>query len=248
MAISVSHLVTTGSGITQTSYSVNSVSMVADTWNLVVMVCDNAAPLGVASVRDAINDTQGNEYTLLTRVNRTSGSANDGVTLSAWICKVKNTASTNITFTFTDATITKLATVYRISAAVDKRILVDRIGAGASGFSNQYSINADSVEQGYALFGLLGAESGSFTGFQDSDSVNGSWSIANSGSVGFGGESSVFISSQYKITTATGNQTFNGDLATNKDFAVNWITLYEADLPPALLGYWGLNQVTEIVS
>lgn len=198
---------------------------------LLVLACaaDNAGTAGVSSTSATITDAAGNTWTRRSVVNRTeTGAASDGTTLSIWTCPVTSTlSSATITLNFSPDTTSKAAILQKVAAATGASVVFDSVGSGGSGNGTTISTGNVSVAFGSTIVAFSALENSSQSG-SDADTTNGSWStrsfaIANSGSA----PTSQAVCSQHKTVTAAGNQSWDSTTASARDYAWNWLILYE---------------------
>lgn len=136
------------------------------------------------------------------------------------------TTAQSITITWSSTTPTaKSWVLHEVTAGAGKIIStrIGDIGTGATTGSPVFASNP-SVNNGEMIIGMGGSES-SDTWSPDSDTTNGSWSthqhnVAGSGTTGMA------ITSQRKIVSATGTQTYNPTL-TSADVILAYIVLQE---------------------
>lgn len=243
MALTITQIKTTGIAQSSTTYVTTSVNLTAGSWTVVCVAADNAGTGGSASLLDTLTDNLGNTYTLLSKTNMTSGVVNDGVTLGFWISKVDISGTASLTSRFSPSTFTKLVHIWRIQPAANKVVTLDRVGTPVSGNSTGISITATNVTLGQSVIANAAIRSSVAETFVDADTTNGSWSTG--GATDDLTIQTLHEGGQYKTVTAPGDQTYNVSFSdgTSRNFVSNWITVYESD---PLLGYWGMNQVTEL--
>lgn len=178
----------------------------------------------------SITDSAGNTWTR--RVDQTSGSANNNVELGIYSSILTSglTTSGSIVLTYTAANVTAKAwTLTELVPGTTGNIVLFR-NSSSSSSTNQTAPTSSTgafVSNGDAVIGAIGAESpDTFTG--DSDTTNGSWSTHQH--TGFGsGTSGMSVSSQTKIVTATGTQSYDPTL-TSADISIANVSF--AEVPP----------------
>lgn len=229
MALTFSNITTANStSSSSTLVASNSVTAARGDYLLVCVASDNAGTSGVASLSTTMTDSVGNTYNLLSRTNRTEGGAsNDGTTLGIWLAEVTTAISSgSITANFSPNTTSKAMTVKKIVTAANEKVGIYAIAGGFTGSGTAFSADAVSVPNGYTIFGATALEQ-STAATADSDTTNGNWSTAYTAAASTGTNStSQAITSQQKLVTATGNQTYNTSSGSTRDWAVNTIIFY----------------------
>lgn len=190
-----------------------------------VVVCvsaDNNGSGGATSL-SSVTDAQGNTYTQ--RVNNTQdpGAAAAGQTLGIYTAIVTTALVTtdDITVNFSPNTAAKAALVWKVVAGATEFPKFVAAGSTAAATASP-TTGAVSVNSGDVIIGALARESNS-TVTADADTTNGNWStqVSVAGNTGTNATSSQ-ITSQWKVVTATGNQTYN-PTATSADLVIGYI-------------------------
>lgn len=205
------------------SVVVSSVTAAVGDVLVVVIGADNNGISGVSSI-SSVTDSASNSYTLQSSTtNSPSATAADGVTLAFYTTTLNaalNSGSVTVNLSPNTAEVGVL--VWRVVPAVNERIDVSEVGAGATGTGTSHTITSGSVGINSVVIGGVGIESSSGTITGDSDTTNGTWSSAYQQT-----QSNIKVSSQYKAVTATATQTFNGT-NTSSDWAANYLVLRSA--------------------
>lgn len=226
MALTFSNLGTATSTSSTATLTETGVTAAVGAWLLVCVAADNAGTSGAAALSSTLTDSAGNVYALQSLTNRTAGAENDGTTLGIWLARVTTALSSGtITASFSPNATSKAMTIKQIVTAPGEWVSVLAVGAGFTGSGTAFSASAVSVTSGYTIFGATALEQ-STAATADSDTTNGSWSTAHTASASTGTNStSQSVSSQQKLVTATGNQTYNTSSGSTRDWAVNTLIL-----------------------
>lgn len=212
----------------ESTYSFSPASDVSKGSRLVVcLAMDNAAvggggPYAVATA-GTMFDSVGNTYTYQTRQTASPGNtANDGVSTGIFDSLLDYPLRTTDTITIT-LSATTVARSYTLTEfqTDNPNWIVTQVWSGGVGGSGANTTPSKASEQppatGEMLIGVMGAEMGDGTITVDSDTTNGDWSTAQNANVGTT-TTGVEISSQYKLITTGGAQTFNQTI-TSADWA-----------------------------
>lgn len=240
MALTFSDVNTNNSTTSTATLTVGSVTANIGDWLVVMVAADNNGTNGVASLSNTVTDDAGNTYNLEFKLNRTGGTAADGITLGVWTSQVtKVTSAATITTNYSPNTTAKAVAVKKIVTARGKIPTIIAEGAGTTGSATSGTTTV-SVTSGDTILGVTAVEQ-STIGTVDSDTSNGSWSTAQTASGDTGSNTgSATISSQQKTVSATGNQTYNITFGGNsRDYAINYLIFREIDAE-----YWALNGIT----
>lgn len=179
---------------------------------IIAIACDNAAAAGTNPLSSISDSVGGNTWSRVQERNNTPGGvANDGVSVTIYICTIATqiTLSDTITATFSTTTVARSYTITQVSSNNGGTIKQVRRFGGASGASTTPSfVTTENIYTGDLVFAVVGAEYGDGTITADSDTTNGSWSTAQTANVGTT-TSGVEICSQTKVVTGIGDQTYN---------------------------------------
>lgn len=197
--------------------------------DLLVLACaaDNAEAAGANSISSSVTDSAGNTWVDHGVVNRTAASAaNDGVSLRLWSLKVTTAlVSGTVTVNFSPDTVAKAAGIWKVTGANPHFYSA---GSGTTGSSATPSTGAvPAVPAGFTVIGFVAAEQ-HVALTADGDTTNGSWStrqtvLATTGTAA----TSTSLTSQHKTVTATGDQTYDPTLGSSRDWAANWLIVYD---------------------
>jgi hypothetical protein len=226
MSLTVSALATASSNTSGATLAVTVTAAIGDMLVLAV-AADNAGAAGIASLSATVTDSAGNTWVNQGGlINRTPGGvASDGTTLGIWTCLVSATLTAGtITASFSPNTTAKAALSWKAVAPAGQVPTFHSVGAGVTGTGSSATTGAVSVPSGYTFIGFWAAESNNDAN-PDADTTNGTWSSLQSAIGGTLANVSTAINSQWKTTTAAGNQTFNITSGT-RDYALNWLILY----------------------
>jgi len=190
---------------------------------------NNTGTAGASSTSTTVTDPAGNTWTPQAQTNQTPGGvANDGTTLTIWTCLVTNAlVAATLTLNFSPSTTSKAAGLQKAVPAAGCAMAVGAVGAGVAGTASSRSSGAVSVALGTTMIGASAIEdNGTLT--EDTDTTDGSWSasltaLADNGTAA----SSQLLTIQRKTVTATGNQTYDNASSGGRDYALNYILVYE---------------------
>jgi hypothetical protein len=192
---------------------------------------DNAGAGGNTAISPtSITDSDGNLWTRRVSAFQDPGAANAGVEISIYTAPITTAFQTtdNITITWGGGTspTAKAWTLTEFTTSSIDNILVFKDGAGGTGANDGTpSITTTSVTNNDAVVGMGGAEAGPSTWTGDADTTNGSWVAQVTTAFGTG-TSAMSITSQRKIVTGSGTQTYNPTL-TAADRVVGWVAVSE---------------------
>lgn len=152
----------------------------------------------------------------------------------------------SITATFSPASTSKAMYIWEITSSqyAYMTYLSSNKNTGAS--TSTPTVTTDSIPSGGVVIGAGAAETNtSWTG--DSDTSDGSWSTAQqkTASHGSGDLYSQSLTTQYKVVTSSGTQTYNPTLGAAKDCILVWVAYYEnipatSYDPMGRMGYYGI--------
>lgn len=197
---------------------------------LFFVAASNDGASGAASGIQRVLQTTDNSTTTgeLISTNYDPGSAEAGTTLYVWrLDIVVAKTATNAQIVFSNITNQAACVIYKIQASAGT-VAVRSTGAGATGNSAAPTITATSVGNGDTIFGAISIETDDVV-TADSDTSNGSWSTQQTICHDTGADAvTETIAVQYKTVTATANQTYNPTLGTARDYAINYLVIYES--------------------
>ena len=186
-----------------------------------------AVPAGLATQNPGVNTP----WTTFTR--SPGGAANDGAVVGMWVYNSGPTAiASGATFTYSFGTTTsKAAQVWYLSSSISGSFANKEASTGNTGSSTSPTVTA-SVTINRLAIGFLAHESNSGAPTADTDTTNGTWSSATQTTANTGtSNTSMILYSQYKVATATGNQTWNQTSFTSSDYANFLATFQELAIP-----------------
>ena len=200
-----------------------------------IVVCisaDNSGSGGATSTT-GVTDSAGNTYVLRADQLRDPAGVDAGVSLRVYCATAQYALASGqtVTVSFSPNTTSKAAAVWRViptSTATHQISFVAETGTNNN--TANPTITSASVTSGDIVIGVNACET-STTPTADSDTTNGTWStaqvgLANSGS----GVTSSIVTTQYKVTTGTGTQTYNTTLI-SLDWAISILTFTELRRP-----------------
>ncbi len=211
---------------------------------LLAVSYDNAGTNG-ADPFSSITDTHSNTWTSRVAVLNDPGAANEGLVLRLFETYQDagqlNTSDT-VTLTFSTSVTAKVCTFTQLSGSTGTPTYV--ASGTATGTSSTPSITTDSIASGDYVFGATGQEGGGAqTG--DSDTTNGSWSAQQHVVTNLTGVGNQGITTQGKVTTGTGTQSYDTTINNTRDWAILWAQYTEVttslsptrslSIPPAII-------------
>lgn len=227
-----------------TTFAVSpSSNFTAGTLVLFAVSYDNAGTNG-ADPYSSIADTAGNTWVSRLDVLNDPGAANEGLVVRLF--ETYQTAGTlttgsTITITFSTSVTAKVGTLTQLAGSVGTPTYVT--GATGTGSSSTPSITTGSITSGDYVFGATGQEGGG-TQTGDSDTTNGSWSAQQWVVTNLTGNTNQGITTQGKVTTGTGAQTYNTTINTTRDWSILWaqytetpasVVVRSLSIPPAIV-------------
>lgn len=188
---------------------------------LFAVAYDNAATNG-ADPYSSIADGHGNTWTSRLNVLNDPGASNEGTVLRLFE-SYQNvstlTTSSVITVTFSTNVTAKVATLTELIGSTGTPTYVT--GATATGTSATPSITTGSITSGNYVFGVTSQEGGGAqTG--DSDTTNGTWSTQQHTVTLLTGVANQGITTQGKVTTGTGAQSYDTTINNTRDWCILW--------------------------
>lgn len=211
---------------------------------ILMLAYDNAGTQG-ADPFLGISDTSSNSWTNRQTPTNDPGAASAGVSFRLITCTVGTLGTgTTIAITFNTSVTAKAWTLTEVTAA--SGFAPSHVqGSSNTGSNTSAQITTGTLTSGNLFVAGTGSE-GSSTMTGDSDTVNGTWSTQQTTVFGTT-TSGVHVSSQYKLLTASGAQTYNVGLGTTEDWAVAWIEITEVATTPAtsfdpmgMMGFFGM--------
>lgn len=213
---------TAGAGISVT------VSVTAGQLIVVCLAMDNSAATGGAPTV-TLSDGDLNSYLGSTQANRTPGaSSNDGVSI---LLRYAIAQATNATLTvsaaFSVSTQAKCMWVHVLDRDTSQAIS-GAFGEISTGADSTPSIAVTPAASGTALITVLGVESSTQPGINDTDTLEGSWStVQKLNTTGGSAASNISLATQVKITSGVSTQTWNAAGTQSGDFAGGVLPLRE---------------------
>lgn len=193
-----------------------------------IVVCtsaDNSGNQGGGSF-GAVTDVKGHIYQDVATTNDpAAANAGQTVVISYATITTPMISTDQVTLNFNNATPSKASTIWKVTAASTQKpqfVTGTAItGATANPSSGAVSVNS----QDAIIFALAREGNSAVTG--DSDTTNGSWSTLVSITADTGTAlTSSQISTQYKVVSGTGNQTWDVT-ASSSDWAIAWMEIAE---------------------
>lgn len=201
---------------------------------VLVIASDNSASGGTAYGTHTVTDTIGNTWVRVLTALYDPGAANAGVYGSVFLTHQDvGTLQTTTTITVSyggDAPTVKAWTLMEIGSNVTGGCpLFLSSGTNTGSATTTPTVNISVLTAGDMAIGCLFNEYGTaqtITG--DADATSGSWSTQQTAEIG-STAAGMSVSSQRKVTTAAGTQTYNPTLATSSDVILGWLTFGEVD-------------------
>lgn len=169
-----------------------------------------------------ISDDIGNLWTPRLEVLNDPGAANAGLVLRLWETEQNVGAlviTSIITLSFSPNVGARVATLTELTANNGHITYVT--GGTGTGNSSTPSIVTGTIPSGDYVFGATGQEGGGVqTG--DSDTTNGSWSTQQHTVTTGTGDANQGITTQGKVVTGSGTQTYNTTINAARDWAILW--------------------------
>lgn len=244
MALSVSQTYTGNND--GSSATVSGVTAAIGRMAVVLVATDNSGTAGAAPTV-SVTDAQGNTYTQRgTTGLRSSGSDKDGAAQYMFTAPI-GVALSSQSITVSCSPGAQIAViVYIVAAGSGEAVSFVSAGTPVTGSRTSHACTAAiNVTNGRMFIGHAAVETGASVNVTgDTDTVNGSWStLALAEEFPFLGQDSQSMSSaaQYKIVTATGNQTWAGVTSSSRDSAANYMIL---EAVPAFTADGGVYTVT----
>lgn len=244
MALSAANRGSGGNATAATSIAITPGSnFTAGSLAVLAISYDNSANQG-ADPFSTITDSVGNTWTSRIAVLNDPGAASAGSTLRIFTSNVSSLTSANtITVSFgSNSTTAKAWTLTEVASNATGGSASYVTGSQATGSGTTQTLTTSTIAINNFVLGALGQE-GNGTRTADTDTLNGSWSTAQS--TGFGTTTGgIEIISQYKIVTAAGAQTYNPTASPLGDWCMGWIEVTEVISssfdPFGQLGFFGL--------
>jgi hypothetical protein len=178
---------------------------------VVVVASDNNGASGANSV-SSVTDGSSNVYRVDAHEIQDPGNAALGATIHFFVatCTTALASGGTITVNYSPNTLNKAAAVWRMtptSSSFKISRLATAVG-GAAATANA-TVTTASLSSGDVVIGGLAIENNAAT-TADSDVSNGSWSTAQTATANGGSQAlSMHVTTQYKVVTGTGTQTYN---------------------------------------
>jgi hypothetical protein len=235
MAATVTLLATNGDdnpGLTCVSGA--TVTAAVDDWLVAIVACSNDGHNGISPF-SALSDSGSNTWTTRAHATYDPGAAGDGCTIVVGTAIVTNAlTSGTVTATFSVETDQSAIQVYRVRPGTGETVSFVTSGTAGGSNATAHKTSTISVTSGDIMFGVASVETDeSLTG--DSDTSNGSWSaVVNTTADAGTDDDSITCVSQYKITTGTGNQQWEGTSATARDSRTAHVVLRSSVQPDSI--------------
>lgn len=227
MALTAANRGTGGNATAATSITITpGTNFTAGAVAILCLSYDNSGTQG-ADPFSTITDTVGNTWTSRINVLNDPGNASAGSTLRIFTSTVSSLTTANtITVAFGGiSTTAKAWTLTEVTSNATGGFASYVSGSQATGSATTQTLTTSTIAINDFVLGALGQE-GNGTRTADADTLNGSWSTAQS--TGFGTTTGgIEIITQYKIVTAAGAQTYNPTASPLGDWCMGWVTFTE---------------------
>ena len=187
---------------------------------------DNAGTNG-ADPFSSITDTHGNTWTTRIAALNDPGAANEGLCVRLFETSQDVTAlqtTDTVTITFSTSTTAKVCTFAEATSNIGT--VVYSASGSTAGTGASPTITSDSLATGTLIVGMTGQEGGG-TQTGDSDTTNGNWSTQQWVVTALAGVANQGITTQGKVVTGAGTQTYNTTINTSRDFIIAWASYTE---------------------
>lgn len=228
---------TSGTSITATTTA----SVPANATILIAIASDNSNTGGTSNLvspsvpSGVVNANPGINLPWSTFTRTPGGVANDGAVIGVWVYNNgPSTLASGAAFSVNFGTTTsKAIQIWYLSSSVSGSYANKVTGPGNTGSGTSPTFTT-SVINNHLAIGFLAHESNSAAPVADTDTTNGTWSSATQTTANTGtSNTSMILYSQYKVVTATGNQTWNQSGFTSSDYANIVASFQEVTIPTA---------------
>lgn len=238
MAITATVRYSNGGTSSETAFTFSpSSNFTAGTFAVLFVAADNSATNGASNNITSVTDSLGNTWTKYQSPLYDPGSANQGIQGGVFTTSMDAgtiTTSTSISVNFGDATAAKAVVLHEVTPTAGYRIVYSSSGDGSGTTSVSFSETTGSITANNIVLCACFME-GNYNLFaEDSDTTRGSWSSRTAIGVGTLA-SGVKLSTQYKVVTGTGTQTFDVSVTTSCDMVGSWIELSEVPASAGLI-------------
>ena len=186
------------------------------------LATDNSGVGGIRPTPVSFTDSVGNFWRRRNQATQSPGGvANDGTHVTIYDCCLATalTALDTITIALDAVTVARAYALWELTTDIAGMIVVPIAGgaAGVGASTTPSVITTQPLATGEMVIGAMAAEQGNGTMTVDTDATSGSWSTAQNANVG-AGAAGIELSTQNKLVTGPGNQTFNQTI-TSSDWA-----------------------------
>lgn len=204
------------------------------TMAVLCVAADNSVSGGATNNITSVTDSHGNTWTLRRAPIFDNGATSAGVQgLIATTMQDKGvlTTGSTITTTFADATTAKTWTLTQVASAAGTKVAFVTGADSAGQTTATPTVTSGSITSGDVIIAASFVEAGTTMTLStdDTDSTNGLWgntSVSQYNEIGTTTSGSV-ITSNFKVTTGTGTQTYNLTYSISSDIIMSWIQLRE---------------------
>jgi len=238
MAITATVRYSNGGTSSETAFTFSPASdFTAGSFAVMFVAADNSAAGGASNNITSVTDSLGNTWTKYQSPLYDPESANQGIQGGVFTTSMDAgtiTTSTAISVNFGDATTAKVVVLHEVTPTTGYRIVYSSSGNGNGTTNAMFSEITGSITANNIVLCVCFMEGNYDLNAADSDTARGSWSSRTS--IGVGTEvSGVKLSTQYKVVTGTGTQTFNVSVTFSCDMTGSWIELSEVPASAGLI-------------
>lgn len=204
------------------------------TMAVLCVAADNSITGGATNNITTITDSHGNTWTKRQSPIFDNGNASagvQGVIATTMQDKGVLTTGSTITVTFADSTTAKTWTLTQVASAANTRVSFITGADSAGQTTTTPTVTSGSITSGDIIIAAAFVEAGTTMTLStdDTDVSNGAWGnsgVSQYNEIGTTTSGSV-ITSNFKVTTGTGTQTYNLTYSISSDIIMSWIQLRE---------------------
>lgn len=238
MAITATVRYSNGGTSSETAFTFSpSSNFTAGTFAVLFVAADNSATNGASNNITSVTDSLGNTWTKYQGPLYDPGLANQGIQGGVFTTSMDAgtiTTSTAISVNFGAATTAKVVVLHEVAPTTGYRIVYSSSGDGTGTTNALFSETTGSITANNIVLCVCFIEGNYGLMDADSDTTRGSWSSRTALGVGTS-TLGVRLSTQYKVVTGTGTQTFDVSVPTTVDMIGSWIELSEVPASAGLI-------------
>lgn len=238
MAITATVRYGSGNTSSETTFTFSpSTNFNAGSFAVLFVAADNSATNGASNNITSVTDSLGNTWTKRQGPLYDPGLANQGIQGAVFTTDMAAgviTTSTVISVNFGQATTAKVAVLYEVTPDTGYKIVYSSSGDSLSSTNTEFNETTGSITVNNIVICAYFIEGNYTLNLADFDTTRGSWSSRTAPGVG-SGASGVKLSTQYKVVTGTGTQTFDVSVQTTCDAIGSWVELSEVPASAGLI-------------